>query len=400
MLRDNLLLKNSKVIKLNCFSCGRKTHQIKTCPLIHYVPDKEKIIKQYEYCYNQERKKILRKKKKIRFSFSKLQILAKKFEKKINQEKRDALTRILEEKYTDSFQNLDSMEIENLIEQINSSKNDKAPKEYKEVKGTFSNLEIIEEKKDNFKNEDEENEEEKKIKEDDTECFDDPRPININSLNAHSNELVFEQEIKTNEEKMNQIKINIPKQSTYENIPSFIEKQNNEGLNMKSSENFSNIRKDSNSIGYYFDKNEFEKISHFTHYFPEMNFNKAIKIYEIQRMRMNLIKNIRSKSKPSFSYENFEKIIESKLKKFNNYSFKLPRYKELILRSCERRSKKHERQKKKQLPEVSSPSKSLFDKNENFKEKNVDFSKMISVVLKKKIKNGKTEKKKKKNWFF
>lgn len=93
------------------------------------------------------KKKNFKEKKKIRFSFSKLQISAKKFEKKINQEKRDALTRILEEKYTDSFQNLDSMEIENLIEQMDSSKNYNAPKEYKEVKSTFSNLEIMEEKK-------------------------------------------------------------------------------------------------------------------------------------------------------------------------------------------------------------------------------------------------------------
>lgn len=53
MIKDSLgldyLLEN---LGLHCYLCNSNSHLIFNCPQIHFIPDKEKIIKQYNYPIN------------------------------------------------------------------------------------------------------------------------------------------------------------------------------------------------------------------------------------------------------------------------------------------------------------------------------------------------------------
>ena len=48
MIRDEILLNNSNyLLKKSCLSCNKFGHRIELCPIIHYMPNKEKIINLY-----------------------------------------------------------------------------------------------------------------------------------------------------------------------------------------------------------------------------------------------------------------------------------------------------------------------------------------------------------------
>ena len=50
MIKDKLLLYNDyEAINKNCFSCRKFNHTIEECPKLHFVPDKEKIIKKFNF---------------------------------------------------------------------------------------------------------------------------------------------------------------------------------------------------------------------------------------------------------------------------------------------------------------------------------------------------------------
>ena len=56
MIKDKLLLYNDyTAINKNCFSCRKFNHTIEECPKLHFVPDKEKIIKKFNYPLLNER---------------------------------------------------------------------------------------------------------------------------------------------------------------------------------------------------------------------------------------------------------------------------------------------------------------------------------------------------------
>ena len=56
MIRDEIkLLKNLKKYDLSCFSCGNLNHDFDNCPIIHYIPDKQFIIRKYQHYEPQER---------------------------------------------------------------------------------------------------------------------------------------------------------------------------------------------------------------------------------------------------------------------------------------------------------------------------------------------------------
>lgn len=56
MIKDQMLLSpNYSLVKIKCFCCRKLGHSVKSCPLIHFIPDIEKVIKKYEYSQNQER---------------------------------------------------------------------------------------------------------------------------------------------------------------------------------------------------------------------------------------------------------------------------------------------------------------------------------------------------------
>ncbi|CAD8071438.1 unnamed protein product [Paramecium primaurelia] len=50
-LYDSLQFEDLSVLQMKCFSCNSKYHRVLQCPLLHYIPDKELIIKRF--CYSQ-----------------------------------------------------------------------------------------------------------------------------------------------------------------------------------------------------------------------------------------------------------------------------------------------------------------------------------------------------------
>ncbi|CAD8213514.1 unnamed protein product [Paramecium octaurelia] len=61
-IKDSLLFsdQNQELLPQTCFSCNRKYHSMINCPQIHYVPDKEKILKSFTYPTEQRRAKFNR----------------------------------------------------------------------------------------------------------------------------------------------------------------------------------------------------------------------------------------------------------------------------------------------------------------------------------------------------
>lgn len=48
MIRDQLKFeKNPSFLQTKCFVCGSKSHMVKYCPLLHYVPNRIKVVRQY-----------------------------------------------------------------------------------------------------------------------------------------------------------------------------------------------------------------------------------------------------------------------------------------------------------------------------------------------------------------
>ncbi|CAD8062415.1 unnamed protein product [Paramecium primaurelia] len=54
-LYDSLQLEDLSVLQMKCFSCNSKNHRVLQCPLLHYIPDKELILKRYCYSESQNR---------------------------------------------------------------------------------------------------------------------------------------------------------------------------------------------------------------------------------------------------------------------------------------------------------------------------------------------------------
>lgn len=70
MIRDEINVSHSLIrLKAKCSACQKPTHLLESCNLLHFCPDKEKIIKKYEFSHPQERFPFKRadKKKKNRF---------------------------------------------------------------------------------------------------------------------------------------------------------------------------------------------------------------------------------------------------------------------------------------------------------------------------------------------
>ena len=55
----HLIMMENKVtcLKRNCLSCLSQRHLTKDCPLLHYIPDREKVIKKYDFAHPQTRDK-------------------------------------------------------------------------------------------------------------------------------------------------------------------------------------------------------------------------------------------------------------------------------------------------------------------------------------------------------
>lgn len=85
----DLLLYNldQNIFSQNCFSCKSSQHHVLNCKLLQYVPDREKIIKSYEFSETHDRRTAFKRKKKKSYKSlsNKKQIIenAKKFNRKL-----------------------------------------------------------------------------------------------------------------------------------------------------------------------------------------------------------------------------------------------------------------------------------------------------------------------------
>ena len=85
-IKDKIFLEEDySIIKLNCMNCQSLKHTIFRCPLLHFIPDLEKIIKRNEFYEEISRKWIARRVRR-RFDFFDVTIAAKKSQ--ISEEKK------------------------------------------------------------------------------------------------------------------------------------------------------------------------------------------------------------------------------------------------------------------------------------------------------------------------
>ena len=369
MIKDLILLKDdSQILNLSCFSCQSNHHTILHCPLLHYEPDKEKVIKKHEFYRDQERIFKLRRQGK-RFSFQKNLHSAKKFNEDLSQEKKMIKsTHIRKNQNVNPFEKLNSSDIESLLAE-----------DYEEM----TNLS-------DFQNEEqklEENEEEKEEKEFKTPTI--CRKNTNKSLETKDEEenVLSNKRLKTIE-KINRL---IPTKSSIHE------------------KTYACVVENEKKINQYF-----ERVHEFSKYFPNSNCSKILKIYEIKRRRMDIINNL--KENPSIcqtnygNYSSFRRKIEEKAKIFEKYSFKAARYRDLAMKSFDKAHLMDARHSKKER----SPLKSLnfrrlsgakkkgitFFNDDKFQQKNKPIlSELVAVLLqqnKKKKENKKINEKKSK----
>ncbi|CAD8086199.1 unnamed protein product [Paramecium sonneborni] len=56
-LYDSVQFDDVSALYMKCFSCNSNYHRVLQCPLLHYIPDRELIIKRYQFSMNQTRNK-------------------------------------------------------------------------------------------------------------------------------------------------------------------------------------------------------------------------------------------------------------------------------------------------------------------------------------------------------
>lgn len=105
MIKDEIMnYENINLLRIRCFSCNQMGHLANACPLIHFIPNKEKIIKKYNFYLDQERKQILRKYLKSRNALKNQNTLLSAY-KKIN----DQIQKEKENLYNYSMTNENNM---------------------------------------------------------------------------------------------------------------------------------------------------------------------------------------------------------------------------------------------------------------------------------------------------
>ena len=120
MIKDNInLYENYEQIYLKCYCCGKKGHQLINCNLIHYEPDKEKILKSYFFPqFHVERRNFLRKSKK------QSRIIINNYEKSISNEIHSSIdsNSSSDEAFSRPFKKLKTLISANFSHVINTNK--------------------------------------------------------------------------------------------------------------------------------------------------------------------------------------------------------------------------------------------------------------------------------------
>lgn len=135
MIRDQIILeKNFKSIGLKCFSCNQNTHITLDCPYIHYIPDRDRIIKIHTFSPEQKERFYFQRNpsKSLNARSNKIQI--KIAQMRIKDELKE-FPHIEEDLFTDSFQSyeeptekeINEYEKFKSLQNIDESKEEKDP---------------------------------------------------------------------------------------------------------------------------------------------------------------------------------------------------------------------------------------------------------------------------------
>lgn len=92
MIQDQIKFasSSSEVLRMKCYLCKNLSHCINNCPLLHFYPDREKVIKAYDYPFFQKRKtyqRLCKKKEKTKILKNPLYTIKKQELKDFEHEK-------------------------------------------------------------------------------------------------------------------------------------------------------------------------------------------------------------------------------------------------------------------------------------------------------------------------
>ena len=356
MIKDKIILtKDYSLLKIRCYHCRSLKHIIKNCPLLHYIPDFEKIIKRHEF-YNEEPRRLFSRRKVMRFSSRKI------IEDAVNFTEKGTLN-IPFSKITQKLTSFDMDENISIFDLEN-------PSEKKEELDSIPEKDLSQENESPIILEKNENPfifKEEEAKESFKEC--------IQIYDTSSNELLpFMKQASSSSKSI----LPINKKGKSSDYPSFSYISNNPlSSNKIIKENgFSTCTLETKNKESYC----FEKMKNSQQYYPEMNCK--VVLLNINS-KINFIKSFQL-----FSYRDYVKEITKKLKNFRKYSFFGAKIKELIINKFLKK-----RQMLRKVEEHSqSESIHKFNKNNsvytNFFERNATpldktFKSLVSSLLKK-----------------
>lgn len=377
LIKDSLLLSNenrAKLLGMNCLSCESRKHTILYCPLIHYVPDKEKIIKRHEFNLNQERALISRK-KHFTCSPRKCANAASRIMKNLRSEKEE-------------FQEFRSLLIKTHVISIKPTENDSDDEESDGENNEQKTM--VEDKRSFF-----EEKQEKKFEEDRDLLS--PTILSKSKKRVSSASATF-QDLEQEDDRSKKTKSFEMKSNEYlkNKTNSDLEKQyrseKQESLSTKST--VKEREKSMNDLSYL--NRKFEIVCEFIKYFPESNCSEVLKGYELQR-RKNMYLQRRKQPTNSVS-ENLRandiirQKIEEKAKNFAKYCFDMKFYPEILKKTYEKIEKRTPRNRKKKSRIDDSKSRntalspkkgiSFFSSFRNVSQKS-SFSEIVSSLLRK-----------------
>lgn len=275
MIKEKLLFYNDySSINKKCFSCQQFNHIIEECPKLHFVPNIEKIIKEYNYPHLNERAGFLRNKTRSINALSNV----KKNEKGFNKFKKKLRTMKSAEEKNDSSSDSDTNLEENLEE------NEDEMKSLNETNSSNNNKSL--------------------------KAINDPFQISYSrSLSNEEANIANEDELKTSS---NELK----NSSNLQKIPTKSNQKRQEYLS-KQSESFTKTIRKEDAINSMTNtqnqaptniKNDFEidKVYNFKNYFPDFNIENLIKRYsKLINNEKEIIRRYIKKKYANFKYYSF-----------------------------------------------------------------------------------------------
>lgn len=328
MIKDQILLYNNYFpLKLRCFCCKQLGHFVGECPLVHYFPDKEKIIKTYNFYLDQSRdKNFNRKANKNKALLNKTKLM-KSFEKIKENEPKKIFVDKDSDSSDDSFEEIDNLEeiySENSLQKKNSydiEKNEEINKTNENIKDNMSNN--LSNEAFNFSSFSNNAVEEKKL-------------LDVQILNNKTRNIRSIHHSKSNEEPKIQNKNFLTKIISEEDVTAI---RSNKKKTSNSSEidlltatnqkfnsyavianNKTNTKQNFNANTLVIDKiaDSFETAHIFKNYFPENNYNRLVE--NLKNLKVNL--QIKKKklwelhlSKYTFFVDDLKRNMPSEIKK-------------------------------------------------------------------------------------